>query len=113
MKKGFTLVELVIVIIIVGILSLVAVPIYQKYVLRAKLTEGLTTARALADAAELYILETGTASGVTTGPYSTLLGIDLRGNKYFRNISMSASINPTNPNEYGITITLTPYGNTD
>ena len=38
--KGFTLVELVIVIIIVGILSIVAVPIYRSYFRRAMTTEG-------------------------------------------------------------------------
>ena len=39
-KKGFTLVELVIVIVIVGILSVISVPIYRGYVDRAMRTEG-------------------------------------------------------------------------
>ena len=59
-RKGFTLVELVIVIIIVGILSLVAVPIYKNYVLRAKLTEAKTFMKTVFDAQNLYYLEHGT-----------------------------------------------------
>ena len=39
-RKGFTLVELVIVIVIVGILSIVAVPIYRGYTRKAMATEG-------------------------------------------------------------------------
>ena len=39
-KKGFTLVELVIVIVIVGILSVISVPIYRGYVEKAIMTEG-------------------------------------------------------------------------
>ena len=54
-KKGFTLVELVIV--IVGILSIVSVPIYQYHVEKSYLTEALTMLRAIADANTLYYLE--------------------------------------------------------
>lgn len=71
LQKGFTLIELMIVVAIIGILAAVALPAYQDYTIRAKVTEGLS----LAGAAKTAIAENA-ANGKNycsgwTGPTAT------------------------------------------
>jgi type IV pilus assembly protein PilA len=45
MQKGFTLIELMIVVAIVGVLAAVAIPAYQDYTVRARVTDGISLAQ--------------------------------------------------------------------
>lgn len=58
-QKGFTLIEMLIVIAIVGILSAVALPIYQQYIARAQMKEGVSLGMSAQPLIEDYIHRTG------------------------------------------------------
>jgi len=63
--KGFTLIELMIVVAIIGVLAAIAIPAYKDYVSKSELASGFATIKSVITPAELYIQENGGISGST------------------------------------------------
>ena len=84
-RKGFTLVELVITIVIVIVLSMIAGPIYKGYGYKAKQAEGYALLGTIRSAQEAYFNEYGyffqTKNTYTS--YNVVLDIDARMNLYY------------------------------
>lgn len=89
--KGFTLVELVIVIVIVGILSIVAVPIYRGYTRKAMASEGRALLGTIQTAQKVYYTEFAQFATVGATNFTTIIDVDARPNKYFTTFTVTAS----------------------
>ncbi|MES1981752.1 MAG: prepilin-type N-terminal cleavage/methylation domain-containing protein [Pseudomonadota bacterium] len=66
-QKGFTLIELMIVVAIIGILAAVAIPAYSTYTKKAKFTEVVQATQAIKTAVEVCATDLGTVTGCSAG----------------------------------------------
>ena len=62
-QQGFTLIELMIVVAIIGILAAIAIPAYQDYTIRAQVSEGINLASGAKAAIAEYFMDTGALPG--------------------------------------------------
>ena len=74
-QHGFTLIELMIVVAIVGILAAIAIPAYQDYTKRARVTEGLALADAAKTAVTEYYASNNAFAASGSSPYNTSYGL--------------------------------------
>ncbi|TXI95609.1 MAG: prepilin-type N-terminal cleavage/methylation domain-containing protein [Burkholderiaceae bacterium] len=111
LQQGFTLIELMIVVAIIGILAAVALPAYKDYTVRAKVTEVVLAASAGKDAVAEHFNYKGTL------PTTTELSIASQTSQYVSSVAWDGSvITATATGESkisGSTITLTPTASGD
>src|SRR5512147_955029 len=88
LQKGFTLIELMIVVAIIGILAAIAIPAYQDYTIRAQVTEGLNLAGAAKAAVAESFSNSGVAPATRTAAGMTTAATDTAG-KYVTQVAIT------------------------
>ena len=118
MQHGFTLIELMIVVAIIGILAAIAIPAYQDYTIRAQVSEGMNLAAAAKAAVAEDFLNEGAAPVDRTDAGMTALPGDTQG-KYVQAVAVANGTiivtygNEANAQIMGETLGLVPHESVD
>ncbi len=93
MQKGFTLIELMIVVAIIGILAAIAIPAYQNYTIRAQVTEGLSLADGWKTSIAEYYANNGAfpTCSSTTGGAGCIAAAGATSGKYVTSVVIGAA----------------------
>jgi type IV pilus assembly protein PilA len=118
LQQGFTLIELMIVVAIIGILAAIAIPAYQDYTIRAQVSEGMSLAAAAKTAVAESFLNTGEAPVDRVAAGMTVNATDTAG-KYVEHVEVTNGNieiqygTEANQQINGETLELTPYETPD
>lgn len=118
LQQGFTLIELMIVVAIIGILAAIAIPAYQDYTIRAQVSEGMSLASAAKTAVAETFLNDGVAPANRAVAGMSDTATDTQG-KYVASVDVTnGAITVTYGNEANAqiaanTLGMTPYTTAD
>ena len=93
-QKGFTLIELMIVVAIIGILAAIAIPAYSDYTIKAKVSEAASMSGPAKTAVDIFFSETGTLGTLTNANSNDDVGISSPasyGAKYASSVTVGAN----------------------
>lgn len=117
-QNGFTLIELMIVVAIIGILASIAIPAYQNYTIRAQVSEGISLAAQAKSPIIDSFLQSGTPPANRVAAGMTANDTDTQG-RYVQSVSVTTGSvivtfgNEANQAIANDTLTVTPYESRD
>ena len=109
-KAGFTMIELMVVVIIVGILAAAAVPIYRGNVKKAIATEATSTLGSIRSAERIYQAQYSKYTSATSAEINSMLNVDVLDPYYFD--SGCYAVASTGVDNFTATCTVKATGNT-
>ncbi len=115
-QQGFTLIELMIVVAIIGILAAIAIPAYSDYTIRAQVSEGLNLSGGAKAAISEFSMDTGRFPSTNTVAGISANAADIKG-KYVTGVNVAAGVitvtygGDANAIIVGRTLSLSPFTN--
>lgn len=109
-NQGFTLIELMVVVLIIGILSAIALPQYEMAVEKSRISEAMINLKALSDAYQRYFQANPNEEGITSK--RQVADVDLRGGTWTNDTTFTTDLFVYRLGSTGVTACRTDSGDT-